>query len=283
MNPIQSEVEIVLGPWVSPEYMSTLQEALSALHEHLYSEHELPVLNALGREIDDTIIAEVHAILERSLIDLCTLHQVKVDETTGELSALSKLVRALLLMQYWQEPETILAVCTSDASSVDKLANLVAIVGELSEMLAGDLIADVDPNFLRGLEKLYTSNGIAIEEQRFELPPPQLEQLRQYRSSMKAERTLAFRMVKAGYKPGYAFAEYMKRVAGTINQADNQAIAVEVVPFLLMGRDTWVNPVTGWRENNQLLNLDMNDMTGVDTAVMRLLAEFDLLKSKIKE
>ena len=280
MTPLETELRQTLEDQVAPEFLDMLADGLDALAVMQYTDHELPVMNALNRPEEYMIIEETHDLIKDALVQVCLLHRITPDSVNCDIAGLSKFVRALLLAQYWDDKETILTVCESDAPDEDKLASLIAIVGELTENEAADIINDVDPNFMRGLAKLYSGDGIAIQEEQFVIPKPQLEKLRSWRDLMKAEKCMGYRMVKAGYMPGYAFAEYMKRASNAINQGEDKAIAFEVIPFLLLGRDTWDNPLRGWRDNSALLGLEPNEITGVDVFVLKLLGEYDLLFSK---
>ncbi len=280
MSPIEQSVASTLAPYAAQQFIDTALVAVQALQEHHYVEHELELINILEIDTGIVLLQRTHDCLISHLQAVCTMHRLSVSED-ADIVPLAKLVRALLIMQFWEDKETIVGLCNSDAADEDILACLVALVGELTEREAGDLIEDIDPNFLRGLKRLYTDDDFTVEDAgEIEIPADQLTKLRNYRNLMKAEKSLAYRMVKAGYKPGSAFMQYLNRVAGALGERENKDIAFELVPFLLLGRDSWQNPIIAWRENAQLLGLEPHDITAVDSEIIKLLGEYDRLSTQ---
>ena len=74
--------------------------------------------------------------------------------------------------------------------------------------------------------------------------------------------------------------QYLNRVAGALGERENKDIAFELVPFLLLGRDSWQNPIIAERENAQLLSLEPHDITAVDSEIIKLLGEYDRLSTQ---
>lgn len=279
MHPIEESVRSALEPYASPELIKDIVLGLRALHENMYVEHEFKILNFTEQASDELLIQGVYDAVQEALVAVCTTCRVTVDVENTTLGDLAKFVRALMLMQFWGCKEDILAITESDAPDEDKLACIVSLVGELSESKAGEIINGVEDTLMRGLTLMYNDGNLNIEPETNELPPAQLDKLRKWRSVMRADRQLAFRMIASGYRPGFAFAEYIKRVGPQLSTMDNQTLANEIIPFILMGRDTWENPLLAWRENNQLLSIEAQDVTMIDVLVVRLLGEFDRLNT----
>lgn len=282
MSPLAQEAQEVLRNHAAQEFIDQIIDGLNALHEHMYVDHELLILNALAGEDGPLIMEAVFNITQEALVDVCKLHRVKVDIDSNDLLTLSKFVRALQAMQYWEEVNAILDLCHSDATNEDKLASIVGLVGEITESDALNVIQDVDDTLMVGLERIYSENALSVEEEH-EIDPEQIAKLRSWRDHAKAHTRYAYRMVKAGYKPGYAFNEYAKRVAARLVSMDNIAIAEEVIPLLLLGRDTWRNPLISWREHNAIFSFDAGDITAIDTIIVRLLSDFETLTKGTKQ
>lgn len=281
MQILAQSVQQQLQPLATQEFIDQLLVGLNALQEHQYVDHELEVINALdGSDSDINIIQQTHDAVMNHLHSVCTLHRVKVNPD-ATLREVALVVKALLLMQYWEDAQTIIDICTSDADDIDRLAKLVSTVGELSELKAGDVLEEVDPNFLRGLQNIYTTGALNTEDPAdFNVPDDQLDKLRQWRNLMGAERSLGYRMIRSGYRPGAALEQYIKRVIISLGEKDNKDLAAELMPFILMSRDGWENPLLAWRDISKTLQLELADITAVDVEIIRLLGEFDRLKNQ---
>lgn len=269
-----------LARHATQEFIDSCVDAQKSLEEHLYTDHELELVNLLEMEQKDTVIEQCYDCLFTHLVSVCSLHRIGVNPQSA-ITGLAKFTRALLLMQQWEDAQTIVALCTSDALDVERLAALVSLVGELSELEAFDIIESVDPNFLKGLARIYTEGALGVQDaSELEIPQAQVDKLRAYRKHMAAERTLAFRMVKAGYQPGAGAEQYLRRSCDQLSEKDNKDIAFEVVPFLLLARDGWANPLAAWRRHSHLFALESHDVTSVDVEITKLLSQYDLLSTQ---
>lgn len=281
MQILAQSLQSALAPLTTQEFIDDLIIGVQALAEHLYTDHELELINILDGQMPDiSMVQQAHDCVYNHLISVCQLHRLRVDEAS-HVRVLAKLVRALLIMQQWDDPATILAVCSSDASDEERLANLVGIVGELTETEALSVILEIDVNFLRGLQRLYSSDAISTDDpSELQVSEEQLTKLRQWRNLMGAQRGLAYRMMKAGYRPGAALEQYTRRVSSALLERDNKDIAAELIPFILMSRDGWQAPLMAWRDLSKTLDLQPQDITAVDVEVIKLLGEFDRLKTQ---
>lgn len=279
MHPIEESVRSALDNYAAPELINDIVLGLRALHEHMYTDHEFAILNLAEQATDELLIQGIYDAVQDGLVNVCTTCRVTVDVENTALGDLAKFVRGLMLMQFWGCKEDILALAESDAPDEDKLASIISLVGELSEVQAGEIINGVEDTLIKGLVLMYSEGDLSISPPEAELPPAQITKLQAWKKHMKAERALGYRMIAAGYRPGFAFEEYTKRVGVQLSTQDNQNLANEIIPFILMGRDTWENPLLAWREKNHLLNLDPQDVTSIDVIVIRLLGEFDRLNT----
>lgn len=277
MSPIADEVTRVFEHIAHPTYIDQVIDALNALHDIFYYEHEVVVLNALNEENTDLIISNVQEAIVVALEAVCSMHRVKVDTDNAALEQLTQIVRALNLMVFWEDSDSIVDICSSDASTEDKLACIIGLVGQLREHEAQEVIMEVDEALIRGLLTHHDPKSMQNDDEAVVLDQGQIERLRSWRDHMKAHRTIAYRMMQAGYKPGFLFEEYTKRVAHHLNDLTNEQVALEMLSLTLLGRDTWQNQLQAWRDNANLTNLDAADIAQVDTAVLRLLGTYDNL------
>lgn len=280
MLPIVQSAQSALQLYATQQFVDVITEALQALNEHQYDDHEFDLMNIFAAKTDVVLLQATHDCLMAHLFNVCKLHRIIISED-ADISSVSKFVRAIMLMQTWSDGASIVALCESDATAEDILASVVALVGELTEVAAAEMIEEVDQNFIKGLSSLYTAQELATELLD-EVSVDQIAKLKLYRDSMKAEKALAYRMIKAGYKPGYAFKLYLDKIVSSLVEKENKDIASEMVPFLFMGRDSWQNPIKAWRDHSFLLGVEPTDITAIDAEILKLLGEFDRLSTQVK-
>lgn len=277
MSPIADEVVRTFSQIAHPHYIDHLVDALNALHELFYYEHEVLVLNALNEDNTDLIISNVQEAITTALNAVCVMHRVNVDIDNATLEQLTQLVHALRLMVYWEDSRSIVDICSSDATPEDRLACIVSLVGQMREHEAQEIIMDVDDALIAGLLAHHDPKAFDFNDHPALVDIDQIERLRSWSIHMKAGRTIAYRMMAAGYKPGYLFEEYVKRAAHHLNDLTNEQVAMEMLSLTLLGRDTWQNPLKALRDNAALTNLEASDIAQMDAAAQRLLASFDNL------
>lgn len=280
MNAFKDEIQYALEDVATEELLADCIEAAQVLSVFYYNDHELELGNVLESDDSESKPTKVSEVLKEHLYKVCTLHRVQVS-TEATLSELSKLTHALLLMQAWEDTQAIINCCIADASDEEKLCALIALVGEITEDKALDLVEEVDVNFLRGLQRLYEGSALSVQEEYQEpLLDEHIAKMRAFKHLMKAENSMAFKMVQAGYMPGSQIADYFKRVAPALSQRENKEIAFEVAGFLMLGRDSWHNALTSWRQHNHLFGLEQDDLLAVDAQLAKVLSEFDRLRGK---
>ena len=277
MSPIADEVVRTFSQIAHPHYIDQVVDALNALHELFYYEHEVLVLNALNEDNTDLIISNVQEAITTALNAVCVMHRVNVDTDNATLEQLTQLVHALRLMVFWEDSRGIVDICSSDATPEDRLACIVGLVGQMREHEAQEIIMDVDDALIAGLLAHHDPKAFDFNDHPATVDTDQIDRLRSWSLHMKAGRTIAYRMMTAGYKPGYLFEEYVKRVAHHLNDLTNEQVAMEMLSLTLLGRDTWQNPLKALRDNAALTNLEAADIAQVDAAAQRLLASFDNL------
>lgn len=280
MTPIASSLQQTVSLYATQIYADTLLDAQLVLEEHQYTDHELPLINILETTTGSELVLAVHDCLYSALLSVCSFHRIGINDLTP-IFFLSRFTRALLLMQYWSDGDTIIKLCESDADDEDIFSGLAELVGELTRVQVNDILESIDPNYLRGLKKLYTPDVSVVEEQTDSpIPEQQLIKLRQWRSLMAAEKSLGFRMVKLGYKPGFKLESYLNRVVNILVERENKEIAFEVLVFILLSSDGWENPLKAWRDNNSIFNLELRDVTTIDVEIIKLIGDFNRLNNQ---
>jgi hypothetical protein len=80
-------------------------------------------------------------------------------------------------------------------------------------------------------------------------------------------------MVELGWRIGSPVASYFSRAQTRLVQLNNQDMAKEIVAFLLMGSDTWFDPLSGWANHAASLQLELNTHAVVTVEIRKILQQ----------
>lgn len=273
MKPDQlvNDLQEVLNTASTPEFKAMALEAAAFLYDTQVEEFAIRLQNVISdtEDLDNSeIVAGVQITLRECLDDFLLDHRIQLSPD-APLSAVTKAAKAVLELPFWQETQPVIDICMEDAPAEDKLAELIKLVtgGEVTTIAT--TIENVHESFFKRLIQLLNNNVEDLDET--ELDEAQVSKLNIFK--MQFGKTFAFQMIELGWRIGSPVSTYFNRAQSRLIQLNNQEMAKEIVAFLLMGSDTWFDPLAGWSNHSASLQLELNVQAQVTTEIRKILQE----------
>lgn len=261
----------VLTAASTPEFRAMACEAAAFLYETQVEEFAIRLQNVISdiEDLDNSeIVANVALVLRESLDDFLLDHRIRTTEE-APLFGVVRIARAVLELPFWQETQAVIDLCMQDAPGEDKLADLVKLAAGGEPQTTASYIESVNESFFTRLMTLVSGNVEDLDDT--ELEEKQVLQLRLYKQLIG--KCFAFQMVELGWRIGSPVATYFSRAQTRLVQLNNQDMAKEITAFLLMGSDTWYDPLSGWANTSASLQLELNVHAQVTVEIRKLLQQ----------
>lgn len=274
-NQLTADLAELLASASTPEFSAMACEAAAFLYDTQVEEFAIRLQNVISdstiMEDNGEIVGLVAVVLRECLDDYLLDHRIRVSED-APLWIVTKVGKAVIELPFWQETDAVVDICMTDTPTKDRMADLVKLVCGTETQLMAASLESVDESFLKRLIELV--NGGVEDLYESPLDEEQVKRLRQFK--LLYHKTLALQMIELGYRIGSPFLSYMNRVMQRLQQMNNQEFGKEAAAFLLMAGDTWFDPLAGWANHANALQLDLNVQQQVTVEIRKILQQMQL-------
>lgn len=266
-----SDLDALLAVTSTHEFRAMAIDAAKFIYETQVEEFAIRLQNAISdsEDLDNSeIVANIALALRESMDDFLLDHRIRLNDE-ARLSMVAKVCRAVLELPFWEEVESVVDICMQDSPPEDKLADLVKLVSGGETQTIAYYIENADETFFERLIKIVNKEVVDLDET--ELETEQVTQLKLFKQLFG--KTFALQMVELGWRIGSPVGSYFSRAQTRLVQLNNQDMAKEIVAFLLMGSDTWFDPLSGWSNQSASLQLELNTHAVVTVEIRKILQQ----------
>lgn len=251
----------------------TLLEAFSLLQLYEVPFYNDPYVDILSRADSSSfsIIDLFRDQLHTHLDFIFTEHRLEFSDTAS-MEAKIELIRGLFLLDNITEVSYLLAYFESTASVEEKISYAFSEVTKFEELEIMDFMNCDCPHFLEMLKKKF------YEEESRKLVKNEVNEklIENYKDFVKFcnRKTLGGQLVETGIPLGLSFKNYLPYVKDNILSDTVEQTAYNYLSVLLMSPQGYNSCIIAYRKTSDILLPNLDIITRVEVALMKIFGEF---------
>lgn len=271
-----SEVKEYLQLAATPEYCAVAAETMSIFTDFDYTEHEQELLNAVmgsGVAEESSVVQDVHFTLVEHCRELLGMHHITLVEDAS-LELMNTILRGLYLMQAWEDGVTLQRLLEQDSDPEAIFADVLHEVVGLDTTQVTDALVDFDDAVNKRLSQILQSSLPEVDLEEDEVSLEQITRLKNYSVFANNNKLIGLRLVRLGYRIGAPFENYFQKVKRHFDTMAPESFAQEIIPLLLLGRDTWSSPSQSFNDFKAMFELELDAASKIDVLIREQWSKF---------
>lgn len=260
-----------------------LKDALVIFDSYNMNDHEIPLTNLMYGSVNHvdpaTTVDRFVNVIRSFLLELGNNFGISFYEEI-ELSDLVIVFNTLLDIEYYLDHEQILRATETENESLETLAHIFEIVGNVSPSWTFVNILYVDPKLINKIMETHHGKFNMDQEESSEdkkdnkLLLDQINNLKLYREFLNDDQLVCYKLIRRGHSLETDFKTNVQYIRNHLEFAQPDKLALELVGILYFSSDTASDPLMGFKKHSEYLFDDLKKITQMDSEVSKLISKF---------
>jgi hypothetical protein len=205
-------------------------------------------------------------LMERGVTtsETCTLHMK------------TELMRGLMLLEHFENPQQILDIMYSDVSEVEKVAEALEVVIELDAEEILQSLDDVSPNCIGSLKDLLESQDAnELDESEVIFRAQHVEMYTKFREFLAVKTLIMDELFTRGIDICLPFKVYLDVFGRNYEALSPDDAAANLIAMALASSDGMTNPMSAIKPHLESIIADPTQITRIDIRITDLLLRFN--------
>jgi len=261
-----------------PEFVDLIDEAHKVFDAMYlpYYEDEIVELLQMNDVIDlGDSIQLLSNMTVRVMDDL--IHQRGIHTTEGvTLHQKTNLMRGLMALEHYENPQHLLDIMNSDVNEIEKLAEMLAIVTEEDEDDMMTWFDDVLPSYIGTLrDALETQNENDASEDEVIYQAQRIAMYQQFCNFLGKDNLIMTDLFKRGLPVALPYKNYLDVIGRQFEAMEPDAIAENMLGMAYASSDGMENPISAIQPLLETVIADPAKITRVDVRITDLFVRFN--------
>lgn len=275
-------IEAFINDAYSDELSDAITNSFDIMDKFNYDYNEQDFIRLL-MEVENQSTDYMHdmflTILNHKLDLVLKEHTIILND--AKLYQKNEFLEALYVVQHLNDYSPILYILESDLESDEKLAEVIAQLSTLTPSEVISLVDDYDEQILEIL-KQYIYQSQPDETNEIDSLTKQIiakyKEFYNYITATNIDIPIGIEYFEAGILPGLDFKSYLHYFNELTDSADINRVSLDILSILLLAKDTYMNPLSGYRDNSGLIFSELELISKVDASLTGHISKFETFK-----
>lgn len=282
---MREELSIFVNENYPPAKQELFYKAFEVFDDYDLDQYDLGFIDIIS-VYDNSDPIEIQLKLESHLMELLKsilIEQSIILNEDVDLNQIIEITAALKLIEDYEDKDSIIRYLESDYTDEEKLCNILSLVSNLTLDDYLLMIDSFDTNILNLIELTaigYDSSSTEPQEQTDESNLI-LNNVKLFKNFTNDNELIGFKILRKGFKVGIEFqwyGRYLKKYL--LDYTNIEKAALEFFLLLLMGKESYNNPINYFRKISLDYIDSLNEITKLDLALTNVFNNFEKYKSK---
>jgi hypothetical protein len=264
------------------ELVDTIKNSFDIMDAFNYDYNEQDFIRPL-MEVENQSTDYMHdmflSILNHKLDLVLKEHTIVLNN--AKLYQKNEFLEALFVIQHLNDYSPILYLLESDLEADEKLAEIIAQLSTLTPSEVISIVDNYDEEILEVLKQYIYQSQPTETSETDSVTKQIITKYKEFYNYLVATNTdipIGVDYFEAGILPGLEFKAYLHYFNELTENTNISKLSLDILSILLLARDSYLNPLTGYRDNSGLIFSELELISKIDASLTGHINKFETYK-----